>query len=83
MIVNNVLGIAMDGVGYGSLYMIYALVMIILGIAVVIRRLHDVGKSGWAILITLIPFVGSIWFLVLMTSDGNSGNNEYGEDPKR
>lgn len=51
-------------------------------LAVTVRRLHDVGKSGWFLLINLIPFVGAIWFLVLMCTDGNPTNNEYGPNPK-
>jgi len=40
--------------------------------------LHDVGKSGWFLLISLIPIIGGIWLLVLMCTDGDSGDNEYG-----
>jgi len=50
--------------------------------AVSIRRLHDVGKSGWFILVNLIPFAGPIWFLVLMCTDSQPGTNQYGDNPK-
>jgi hypothetical protein len=79
---DNVLGIAIEGVGYGPLYGLYALAVLIPGLAVSVRRLHDVGKSGWMILIILIPIVGAIWFLVLMFTDSNPGENEYGANPK-
>ena len=69
MILDNVLGIAMEGVGYGPLYGLYVLAMIIPGLALTVRRLHDVGKSGWMILIALIPLIGGIWILVLMVTD--------------
>jgi len=82
MILDNVLGIAIEGVGYGPLYGLYALVILIPGLAVSVRRLHDVGKSGWMILITLIPLIGAIWLLVLMVTDSDSGENEYGQNPK-
>ena len=52
------------------------------GLAVVVRRLHDVGKSGWFYLIALIPLIGIIWLLVLMCTDGDKGDNAYGPDPK-
>lgn len=81
-ILDNVLGIAMEGIGYGPLYGLYALAMLIPGLAVAVRRLHDVGKSGWMILIALIPLIGSIWFLVLMVTDSNAGENQYGQNPK-
>lgn len=82
MILDNVLGLAMGELGYGPLYIIYALAVLIPGIAVGVRRLHDTGKSGWMLLIALIPIIGSIWLIVLMASDGNPGENQYGENPK-
>ena len=60
----------------------YFLMMMMPALAVSVRRLHDLGKSGWMILITLIPLVGSIWMLVLMLTEGEHGKNEYGHDPK-
>lgn len=46
-------------------YGVFALANIIPGISVGIRRMHDIGKSGWWYLIQLIPVIGSIWFIVL------------------
>ena len=71
-----------ETVGVGMLSGIFILAMIIPGIAVSIRRLHDTDRSGWWILISLIPLIGGIWFLVLMVLDGTSGQNQYGPDPK-
>jgi len=82
MILDNILGIAIEGVGYGPLYGLYALAVFIPGLAVAVRRLHDVGKSGWMILVVLIPLIGAIWLLVLMVTDSNSGENQYGQNPK-
>ena len=82
MILDNILGIAIEGVGYGPLYGLYALAVLIPGLAVSARRLHDVGKSGWMILIVLIPLIGAIWLLVLMVTDSNPGENQYGQNPK-
>jgi len=53
------------------------------GLALTVRRLHDIGKSGWWIFISLIPLVGGIWLFVLMITGGNVGNNRYGPDPKQ
>ena len=67
----------------GSLaYAIYALAVFLPSIAVVIRRLHDTNKSGWMMLVSLIPFIGGIWLIILMCTNGTSGPNDYGEDPK-
>ena len=52
------------------------------GLAVGVRRLHDVGKSGWFFFIALIPIIGSIWLLVLFCTDGDQGENQFGSDPK-
>jgi uncharacterized membrane protein YhaH (DUF805 family) len=82
MILDNVLGIAMEGIGYGPLYGLYALAMLIPGLAVGVRRLHDVGKSGWMFLIVLIPLIGAIWLLVLFFTDSQLENNKWGQNPK-
>ena len=67
---------------FGGLYIIFALASIVPSLAVTVRRLHDVGKSGSFFFITFIPLIGSIWLLVLMCTEGNSGENAYGPDPK-
>jgi len=68
--------------GYGVLSGIYGLAVLIPGIAVTIRRLHDTDRSGWWLLICFIPLIGAIWLLVLLVIDGTSGQNQYGPDPK-
>ncbi len=82
IILDNILGIAIKGIGYGPLYGLYGLVLFIPSLAVSIRRLHDVGKSGWMILITFIPLIGGIWLLAIMLTDSNSEENKYGKNPK-
>lgn len=61
---------------------IFNLVMLIPSITVTIRRLHDVNKNIRSFLLLLIPLVGPIWFLVLMAKDSDSGQNQYGANPK-
>lgn len=61
---------------------IYSLAVFIPSIAVGVRRLHDIGKSGWMILISLIPLIGWIWLIVLFATDSTPGANEYGPNPK-
>lgn len=67
---------------YGYCYLIYIIAVFLPGLAVLVRRLHDVGKSGSFVFISLIPIVGAIWLLVLMFTDSISGPNEYGLNPK-
>ncbi len=61
---------------------IYTLVALVPGIAVCVRRLHDVGKSGWWVFISLIPLAGAIWLVVLMCTDSQPGTNQWGPNPK-
>lgn len=63
-------------------YILYCLAVLIPGLAVAVRRLHDVGKSGWMVLASIIPLIGPIWLIVLMATDSNPGNNQYGPNPK-
>jgi len=79
---DNLLGTAIEGIGYGLFYILYALGVLIPSIAVAVRRLHDVGKSGWMLLIGFIPLIGAIWLLVLFVTDSHPGENEYGPNPK-
>lgn len=82
MVLDNVLGIAINGVGYGPIYGLYTLAVFVPGLAVAVRRLHDVSKSGWWLLIAFIPLVGGLYLLYLMVKEGDSGSNEYGSNPK-
>lgn len=69
------------GLGYGLL-MLYGLGTMIPSLAVSVRRMHDIGKSGWTIFVAMIPLVGPIWILVLFFTEGDRGENYYGTDPK-
>jgi uncharacterized membrane protein YhaH (DUF805 family) len=82
MILDNVLGLTIGELPYGVFYFLYSLAVLIPGLAVYVRRLHDIGKSGWMILIALIPLIGPIWLLVLTLTDSNHGENQYGPNPK-
>jgi uncharacterized membrane protein YhaH (DUF805 family) len=66
---------------YLHLLLIYSLATLCPRLAVTIRRLHDVSKSGWFIFVYLIPVIGSIWLLLLLISDSDI-ENEYGPNPK-
>jgi uncharacterized membrane protein YhaH (DUF805 family) len=82
IMLDNVLGTASKDLGYGVIYGLYVLAVLLPGLAVTVRRLHDVGKSGWWIFISLIPLIGSIWLLVLLATDGQPGENKWGVNPK-
>jgi uncharacterized membrane protein YhaH (DUF805 family) len=67
----------------GPLSIIFSLVNIIPGLAVSIRRLHDTDRSGWWLLIALIPLIGFILLIVWYASSGTAGSNRFGNDPKQ
>ena len=82
LIVSIVLGIVdtaartgISGTNSGIIGTIYSLVVLLPSLAVAVRRMHDVGKSGWFILIPIYNFI-------LAVSEGDTGSNEYGPDPK-
>jgi uncharacterized membrane protein YhaH (DUF805 family) len=66
----------------GILQGLYALAVLIPTLAVTVRRLHDQDRTGWWLLIGLIPVVGGIVLLVFMCLEGTRGPNQYGPDPK-
>lgn len=76
------LGIVDAVMGMGLLSGVYALVVLIPGIAVSIRRLHDTGRSGWWLLIALVPVLGALALLFFMAQDSEPGPNQYGPNPK-
>jgi uncharacterized membrane protein YhaH (DUF805 family) len=82
-IIAIVLGIIEGMVGSpGIVGIIYSLAVLLPGIGVTVRRLHDTGRTGWWILIAFIPLIGAIVLLVFMVLDSQPGDNEYGPNPK-
>lgn len=71
-----------ENVPYGPLSIGYLLLLIIPTLAVAVRRLHDIGKSGWWMLISLVPLIGGIWFFILSVTDSQLEENIYGKNPK-
>ena len=66
----------------GLLSGIYGLAVLIPTLALTVRRLHDIDRSGWWILIGLVPLIGAIVLLVFAVMEGTPGNNRYGPNPK-
>ncbi len=62
--------------------LLFYLALLIPSIAVQVRRFHDQDKSGWFVLLNLIPYIGGIIVLVFMCLEGTRGPNRYGPDPK-
>ena len=82
---NALVSIVVEGIGYviglDFLVSLYALAVFIPMLAVSVRRLHDIGKSGWNYLIALIPVVGVFVVLYWFCKD-STGDNQWGKSPK-
>ena len=77
------LGLVWVETGFGPIYLFYSLALFIPGLAVSVRRLHDIGKSGWMVFVSIIPVLGVIWLVVLLAMKGETKPNEYGPVPKK
>jgi uncharacterized membrane protein YhaH (DUF805 family) len=69
-------------VGNQYLYFLVFLALFIPSLAVSARRLHDTNRSGWWILIGIVPLIGAILLLVWYVTDSEAGTNQYGPSPK-
>ena len=64
------------------LYMAYGLAVLLPGLGVFVRRMHDTGRSGWWFFLNFIPLVGAVIVIVFLCGEGQPGENKYGPDPK-
>ena len=77
-----VFGGSVDGNGTPVLSGLFMLAMLLPSIAVGIRRLHDTDRSGWWLLMGLVPLVGFIVLIVFFVQDSKPGDNRFGPNPK-
>jgi len=61
------------------LTIVYSLIVFLPALAVTVRRLHDIGKSGWLYCVIFIPYIGAFILLYFLCKKGNDGTNIYGE----
>jgi uncharacterized membrane protein YhaH (DUF805 family) len=84
MILVDVCAMFLDNLLFDSnpvFYAISGLVFLLPGLSASVRRLHDRDRSGWWLLLSLIPLVGSIILLVWFVSPGSDRPNRFGSDP--
>ena len=81
-VIDGVTGTLDSESGMGLLGLIYTLAILMPALAVSVRRLHDTGRSGWWLLILLIPLIGTIVILIFMVQDSKPEENQYGPSPK-
>ena len=82
LVLDFMLGSVNENLGYGLFYFLFSLGIILPTWSVTVRRLHDVGKSGWWLFICLIPFIGGLWLFILTVTDSQADTNRYGISPK-
>jgi uncharacterized membrane protein YhaH (DUF805 family) len=66
----------------GGLSSLVTIALLVPGLAVAVRRLHDVGMSGWWLLIGAVPFIGLVILVIFLVQPGAVGSNRFGPDPK-
>lgn len=81
LILYVIAGIMDSVVGFPIFYLTTALILLAPSICVAIRRMHDVNKSGWWLLVSFIPLVGALYLLYLLVTKGTDGDNDFGADP--
>lgn len=81
-VVDFVTGSTDPASGVGLFGGIYAIGILLPSLTVTVRRLHDTNRSGWWVLLPLIPVLGSLILFYFLVLDSNPGRNEYGESPK-
>lgn len=79
-----ILGLAFgeDSPASNIMVTIFYLIMLVPNLSVSVRRLHDIGKSGWYMFLSLIPLIGGLILLVWALMDSEPGENQYGKNPK-
>lgn len=82
LIVDKITGTYSLQTGIGLLGSLYSIAVFIPNISVTVRRLHDINRTGWWVLIALIPIIGAIVLLVFMVQDSTPDENRFGGNPK-
>jgi uncharacterized membrane protein YhaH (DUF805 family) len=81
-VIDGMTGSYNEDTGWGLLSGLYSLAVLLPSIAVGARRLHDTSRTGWWLLIGLIPVIGTIVLIVFFVLDSTPGDNAYGPNPK-
>ncbi|MCT4637822.1 MAG: DUF805 domain-containing protein [Bacteroidales bacterium] len=83
VVTDNSLNLTFGDLPFGYISVFYFLATLVPRVSVLVRRLHDSGRSGFMMFISLIPLVGWVWLLALTLADGNRCGNRYGDDPRQ
>ncbi|MDH4226752.1 MAG: DUF805 domain-containing protein [Deltaproteobacteria bacterium] len=81
-IITLILAFATSAIKLPIISIVYYLAILIPSLAVNVRRLHDIDRSGWWLLIAFVPIIGFIILLIFDITDGTPGKNRFGDNPK-
>jgi uncharacterized membrane protein YhaH (DUF805 family) len=81
--INSVIDFNNQIYGYFALQSTYALIISIPWMAVFVRRMHDISKSGRWIFLLFLPIIGWIWLFIMLDKKGKVGQNSYESDPRK
>jgi uncharacterized membrane protein YhaH (DUF805 family) len=81
-VVDTVVGTYREDIGVGLIGGLFMLATFVPALAVTVRRLHDTDRSGWWVLLDLVPFIGALVLLVFTVLDSQPGANRFGPNPK-
>ncbi|MBL4830920.1 MAG: DUF805 domain-containing protein [Aliivibrio sp.] len=79
---DGLIGLFNVDAGLGLISGLYSLAILLPAIGVTVRRLHDTGRTGWWLLIGLIPLIGALVLLYFLVSNGEEQTNRFGTNPK-
>jgi len=83
LVLDSTIGFSNKTYGFGALSPMYFILVLLPSWGITVRRLHDVGKSGWFLSVLLLPLIGLVWLIVLLCTDTMPRKNRYGRSPKR
>jgi len=66
-----------------GIFLVYSVLVTLPSLGVTVRRLHDTNRSGWFLLIELVPVIGGIYLLIICAEEGTLGENDYGKKPEK
>ena len=82
LLLDRFLDLVNNDLSLGPVTLFYSLSMTMPTMSLTVRRLHDVGRSGFLMLVLLLPVAGTLWLLFHLAKRGTSGDNLYGVDPR-
>ncbi len=81
-LMDYLLGTTLGEMPYGVIYLLYGLAVFVPSLAVSVRRMHDIGRSGLTLLLGIVPVIGAVLLLLFALNDSQPGENKWGPNPK-